>query len=670
MKLKKLVSNTLKYWYVYILSFCLLEIINYGALSTVVADRICFWISAVLILLFSGYICILVSVVYDRLSLIFREKEMELNQTIYDLRKYIGELDDEKKELSKELAKSLSDDISLGNNDVIRTIETNLTNGKDFITTEIQNIGNELKEIIYTNSNTLIDKSNSIIENQDKCVERIIQTEKIVANESAESLKETRNMIEENHRDNTDKQSQQYKNIIDLIEKAEEKIALEIEGNKRTVENVDAKIEDEFKTANENNKLQSEEILQQLDNNRKELELYIAAIKDGLAKGTEKTDNIIEIGNVIIENQQKSIEENQIAFINIYENQAKCTGEIKEAVCATVNEASERKLKEINDFKEIVITKVTENAKSQYLYTEELMTKLIEKIGELIQSSNGELTKHVEEQMKELNACHLNMKKTYEANNEKIEERVIELNSKTTKLINWVLDNIEDNSEKNERYINLLGNQISEAAKQNKNGITALMNELEKKKELVAEITEKLSEYTFEHKKDTEDSEKRIQEYIRGLGDYYSKCFDKIDNIQLEILSISHATNLLNNLYSKLHDSSIVNGEKETQTVQYKPERIEEYKDDESGKIVKNYYKHNKLSRSEVIVAGCMVCDFEYDNDGKTIKSHSYNEQGEMIIEREFYKNGEVKMRKEILTKNGKKETAISKFDENGNKIK
>ena len=47
--------------------------------------------------------------------------------------------------------------------------------------------------------------------------------------------------------------------------------------------------------------------------------------------------------------------------------------------------------------------------------------------------------------------------------------------------------------------------------------------------------------------------------------------------------------------------------------------------------------------------------------------SRNYNDQGDIISEIEFYEDGQqVKTRKEIFVKNGKKETIISRFDKNG----
>ena len=708
MKLKKLISNTIKYWYIYILSFCFLETINYGVLNVFVPEKICFWISAFLIFLLLGYLCVTISVVYDELCSIFKEKEKELNQTIDDLKNHINRMDNENKELASELARSISDDISSGNDNVIRTIETDLSCSKDFIASEVHDIGNELKEIIHIDSNKLIDKTNDIIGNQDKCTEKIIKNENSVANESAELLKEkttaiieqnsslintfstelreenrenaesliseynkvskeTRNVIEQNHSDNADKQSQQYKNIIDAVKKAEDKIASEIEENIKTLKNVDAKIEEKIKLADENINAKSIEILQILDNNRNDSKQDIKSVKDELAKGT---DDILEIGNTIINKQQQITEENQRAFVNICEGQKKQAGDIKDTICESIKEASEREVKEISECKEKIVTQILESAKSQSSNTEELNIRLIKKISELVQSSNGELTKHVAENIKELNTSYLETKKTYETNNKKVEEKLIGLHSETIKLINLLLDSVEDNSEKNGRYINILGSQISGVAKQNKNSINSLLNELEKNKEQVSQVIEKLSEYASEQKKNSGDSERRTQEYIKALSDYYSKCFDKIDNIQSEILSISHTTNLLNNLYSKLQSSIKENSGKEPQNTKDKSERIEEYKDTESGAIVKNHYKNNRIAYSEMIVAGRKSYDVQYDSEGKTLKSHNYNKQGKVISEIDFYKNGQVKTRKEILVKNGKEETIISEFDEKGNRIK
>ena len=133
--------------------------------------------------------------------------------------------------------------------------------------------------------------------------------------------------------------------------------------------------------------------------------------------------------------------------------------------------------------------------------------------------------------------------------------------------------------------------------------------------------------------------------------------------IQNEISSITKATTLLNAIYA------ILQNQKTSDTQSGKGDRIEEIKDTESGAIVKNHYKKDKLVFSEMISNGRKTYDVQFDNDGKITKSHNYNSKGDVITELEFYRNGQVKTRKELITKDGQKKTIVTKFDDHGNKL-
>ena len=95
----------------------------------------------------------------------------------------------------------------------------------------------------------------------------------------------------------------------------------------------------------------------------------------------------------------------------------------------------------------------------------------------------------------------------------------------------------------------------------------------------------------------------------------------------------------------------------------------EEYKDVESGAVVKNHYKYGKLAFSEMFSGGKKAYDVHYDNDGKITRSRNYNKKGEVITELEFYENGQVKTRTEVITKDGRLKTIVSKFDDKGNSL-
>ena len=711
MKLKKIVSDTLKYWYIYILALCVVEIINLGVLSLFTPTKVCFWISAFLVFLFLGYLCLTISVVYDNLRMLLRKKEDEWNQAIDELKKHIDELDEENKELSKELAKSLGEDINSGNDTVIRTIQTDLLDGKERIINEVHERSSALTETINKSAKTLVEKSEDLIELQNKCTEKIINNEKTIATENSEFIKgkvdflseqsetliktlsielknagkeNTDNIILEtnanskvaletickNHEESTEQRLQHHSDVVAAIKNVENMVVSGTAETAVAVKNIDEKFDEKFTQAEERNSTHNAAIMQTLNDNQSELNAGLEHIKDDIAKELKKSDDIISIGNSIIERQQMDSEESKKEFANLSERHNVQFTEVKEVLCMAITENAEKELKEILDCKEQLSESISEAAKKQIAIKEELELKLIEKVRELIQESSEEIKENINTNIGEINAYHREMKEIYKANNEKLEGKAVVIHSETTKLINLLLDNMEESSEKNERYINLLGNQISDLNKQSKNSISALMNEIEKSKEQTETFANKLAEYADAQKKDVGDSEKRIQEHIKSLSTFYSNYFNKIDNIQAEIRSVSHAINLLNSLYSKLQESIKNSNGKDSRADSEKTERVEEYKDPESGAVVKNHYKKDKLSFSEMIVAGRKTYDVQYDGEGKAEKSRNYNERGEIISEIEFYKSGQVKVRKEILVKNGKKESVISRFDEKGNKLK
>ena len=656
MKLKKIVADTLKYWCVYILSFCVVEIINLGVLSYFIPPKVCFWISAAIVLLFSGYLYLAISVVYDNLRMLLRKKENEWNQTIDELKKHIDKLDEENKELSRELTKSLSEDIGSGNDAVIRTIQTDLVDSKGCIINEVHEGSSALTKIVNECAKILLEKSDSLIELQDNCTEKIINNEKAIAAENLELVKGKVDFLAEQSSTLTKELSVELKNV------SKENVA--------AVKSIDEKIDEKFMQTNESIKTRNAVIMQMLEDNQIGLNAELEHVNEEIAKGLKKTDDIIAIGNSIIEKQQVAAEENKKEFANICEQHNIQFADVKEVLCASIAETSKKEIKEILNCKEKLSDGISEVAKGQVAIKEELEAKLVEKVRELLQKSSGEITEHIDTGISELNTYHRETKEIYAANTETLEKNIAALHSETTKLINLLRDNIEDSSEKNERYINLLGDQISDLSKQSKNRMSELLSEVEKSKEQAERIANKLEEYAVEQKKAVSDSEKSLHEHIKSLSDFYSNYFNKIDNIQSEIRSISYATNLLNSLYSKLQESIKENNEKNVYAGKEKAERVEEYKDPESGVVVKNHYKWDKLSFSEMIVAGRKTYDVQYDSEGKAEKSRNYNEHGEIISEIEFYKNGQVKVRKEVLLKNGKKETVTSRFDEKGNKIK
>ena len=93
------------------------------------------------------------------------------------------------------------------------------------------------------------------------------------------------------------------------------------------------------------------------------------------------------------------------------------------------------------------------------------------------------------------------------------------------------------------------------------------------------------------------------------------------------------------------------------------PNRTEEFLDAETGNLVSNQYKDDRLFKSVMKQKGRVVYEVEYKND-TIYKTRNYDAKGNLNIEQVFYENGQVHYRNEY-TKGGKK---MTEFDKNGNR--
>ena len=99
------------------------------------------------------------------------------------------------------------------------------------------------------------------------------------------------------------------------------------------------------------------------------------------------------------------------------------------------------------------------------------------------------------------------------------------------------------------------------------------------------------------------------------------------------------------------------------------PNRVEMIVDDKLGTTLKNAYKNNKLSSSQIISNGKVTYEVVYDANERPAKSKSYDANGNVSIELEYYENGQVKKRIQNVMQNGIKMKQTTNFDINGNKI-
>lgn len=707
MKLKKFVANTIKSWYLYLIVFAALEIINYGVLGIFMPEKICFWVSSVLIVLLCIYLYFLFSCIYDNIAGCMRGRKEELYSTIDSLKNHIDKLDDENKQLSKDLTNTLRDDIKTGNNETVNAIHVDIESNKECIVDAIEESNSQIKETVLEKTGLLLDKSEMLMKNQTKNVEKVLDDFKYGISEITELVKtkfdlsseqgrerlstllktlqnqvretaqdmiskieegtnKTQECINDQHRVVEEKADINRADILAAIETAEIKISTSIDEGNKSIQMVDKKAENNLRMNAENNRELNEKTI-----------LAVKGAYDGIArmvtsleeKSTiehsermKKADSIIEISNTIMKNQEFIDEKTQNKLSQIEESGTMHIDKMTETVMKNIEESSAKEVSAITDASEKINDRVRDIAKEQTLQIERIEQIIEIKSNKIISETSNEIDKSIKGFAEGINLQLEEFKEVFDRSSIKVENKLAELHSDTTRMINLVLDNVDDGIEKNERYINLINIQLAEITKNNKVGISDVLQEIEQSKRQIEVIVEKLEEFSELHQTQTD---KTNREYIQRLTEYYSSCVNKLNNVQLEISSLSQMTVVLNNVYSLLKDDP------RTETSKSKdPSRIEEYKDPESGTTVKNYYKHGALSSSEMVSDGRKTYDVLYDKNGKITRSRNYNQKGEIVTELEFYENGQVKKRTEIVMKNGSKKTITSKFDDKGNKIK
>ena len=81
-KIEEKIIQTKKIWYVYLLAFVAIEILNYGVLSFFVPDYVCFWISVVAILLLGCWLTVLLKHLFGVITDFINNKQLELKKDI------------------------------------------------------------------------------------------------------------------------------------------------------------------------------------------------------------------------------------------------------------------------------------------------------------------------------------------------------------------------------------------------------------------------------------------------------------------------------------------------------------------------------------------------------------------------------------------------------------
>lgn len=751
--IKEKIVETRKMWYVYLLVFGLLEIINHGVVSLFVPKNVCFWIAAFLVFLVSLYIFTISKYVYTVIKTYFNEAQATIHEEIENMRKYVEDVDKKHEELSKELSMMINENVDKNAENIVVSIENDIASKKtdiiesldrseeiihkkidekaESISQKMTEIANEEKKanaldaesiknaIKNTNENIeklFTDKDKDDVEMTERIVELIKNTNESSI-ESAKQLSESIGGSFDSVKSEIKGYAKKTEEFIDsktttMMSKFEEntdKTILEIKENKNLAIEINKTIENNFKETNERLEQNTDRIIDKLNNCKESIKNEVIENRNAISNGEQNiskkldiiTDKSQELNKGIIEGKQDILDTLEKEYEASVEAHRIITEGNKLINQAITNYADKQKafnenvstiVEKLNiDNKlgiESILNTLNEKSKEFENESKEIMRLLSQEIKQEITNGQALLVKHVNEASSEITEHLTENDKTSNRNLEAIDNKidsmlkekdelktdienrlkviqntVVDMQSGIVKTLNEILDTNEDEYEKQDRKIDLLGRQITEFSQKSQNSIKKIIELAQSSDEHLSEYYDKLQEYNSNQISSDEMLKKQFEKYSYGLDKNYNEFIEKFVLIQNEISSITKATTLLNAIYA------ILQNQKTSDTQSGKGDRIEEIKDTESGAIVKNHYKKDKLVFSEMISNGRKTYDVQFDNDGKITKSHNYNSKGDVITELEFYRNGQVKTRKELITKDGQKKTIVTKFDDHGNKL-
>ena len=634
-KIKEFIINTRKFWYLYVILFVTIELLNNWVINIYIPKVLCFIISLVLCFVFGTYIVILGKFLYDKVRAHLKEDHLELLMKIKSLGEHIDELDKKNEEYAQQLAATINRSINEESARIIETVKSATNSTK--------------KEIISVIEGTTTDIQNKI----DNKAENFT---KLVSNATAEQKK------------NSDTNKAQ---ISEAILSVENNVKNLFDNKAESDKTANEKIISNIKLAQDDSNKQSQFISEQLSG---AIDTIVSTIETSSHKEeksiTDATEKIIATMADFKEKTHIAIGANK-ALINDLSEQVKdvSVSGITQ-VASYVSDATE-KIQLLDNATKELIKLLDRNLVARIEKEQDLLTKQIGDVENNIKTQLTVVAKTAEDnhitmanKIDSISNYAAEFKSLFEEDVKKFEEYVSQLHSSVIKGINELLDLSEDDSEKKDRKIDLLGRQIAELSQKNNSSLRSIIDLSETNKELLSKASDKIK--TIERQQADyedrlkDDADKRISE----MSKYYNSCIEKISLVQTEVEGVTKATAILNSIYA------ILQNQKQQEIPEKDNSRVEEYKDVESGAVVKNHYKYGKLAFSEMFSGGKKAYDVHYDNDGKITRSRNYNKKGEVITELEFYENGQVKTRTEVITKDGRLKTIVSKFDDKGNKTK
>ena len=208
---------------------------------------------------------------------------------------------------------------------------------------------------------------------------------------------------------------------------------------------------------------------------------------------------------------------------------------------------------------------------------------------------------------------------------------------------------------------NELGKLAAESNEQLSSRMTALSELLKTTGEAMSsriEVkTNELGKLAAENNEQLSSRMQSLFEMVKTTGETISGKVNKFDYNMYEILDELKKIDTVISLLKKPSTSNIARKEN--------PNRVETIVDKDTNYTLKNTYINNLLKKSDMLNGVKTVYTIEYDNEGKIEKCTNYDSNQNIQTETYYYKNGQVKQRKEY----NKGKIYVSDFSENGKKI-
>lgn len=656
------IEKKIQYCFIVAAVFIVLEIANYGFLSIVAPMWVCTCVSIALAIMAVFYTAIIYKFIRNKYKYYLEYRECLLLKRVDLLETYINELNEKNIEVENKLAEAIQSKVE---ENAGKTI-SELTSAIEISSNAIENQMSSFE----VNLNTHLSKDTESINTNVK--EALIAQEKLAVS-NAEALGNkidgsTNSLSEAMHVCSIDTNNK----VSDLADKVEE-----------------------FRTEEKNN---SDEVIRAITQRHGEQTKNIEKLSTQLE---QKTGNIIDanvgtsngITTVLNEIKNVMVSDREAIATKTDDNMIKLVRKLNEiAQKENVNAEKERALISGIDTKLYVLK---EEGKQ---FTSDIVAEIIDKIEEKrtgnekamqeqkvsIESAFGQVSSRIdvvanatkenaEEQREKLNALREQIVAIIQYTDERTEAlstKTAKMQNELTKMLIQILNDTDDNAERANSSYDRIFNQVLGFSNSIRTSIEKLQQALELQKQSLEADRKETVATTDEQISQTQELIEKVNTYSKVVEKTQSESASRLENLQNQIINLNSLAEVLKNISATTRLESIYQETSAQVSPNVDPNRTEEAKDAESGVTVFNHYKENKLVSSDMVTGKKKTYDVEYDGMGRITKSRNYGSRGDVITELQFYPNGQVKTRTEKINVNGRLQTVISKFDEQGKKLK